>query len=154
MLRHLANRFGGTRRPPVDTTSYEEGFACRCSEAERTASQARLEWAYELLGITTADWFISGAVMELDLRYDISIVGMYASQWYGLDFRPSFTEPNKPASEGRIQCDRIEDGVAMLLKKAFDTWGEYRPGSDRAEDPEDGMRWRNPDAPVSFSSAE
>ena len=97
-----------------------------------------------MIGRESEHWFVSGAVRELDLRYDILIVGMYASQWYGLDYRPALSDPDNKQSEGRIQCDLLEDGLALLLRSAFDKWGEYRPGSDRSEDPEEGMRWRTP----------
>jgi hypothetical protein len=129
------------------TSHHGEGFACRCSDPERSASVERLTWARHLLGMSHGDWFVSGAVRELDLRYDILVVGMYASQWYGLDYRPALSDPENKQSEGRIQCDYLEDGLALLLRSAFDKWGEYRPGSDRSEDPEEGMRWQTPSFP-------
>jgi hypothetical protein len=126
------------------TSSHAEGFACRCSDPERKASAERLTWAYDLLGMSRGDWFVSGAVRELDLRYGILVVGMYADQWYGLDYQPALADPDNKLSRGRIQCDLLEDGLALLLRQAFDKWGEYRPGSDRSEDPEGGMRWLTP----------
>ena len=126
------------------TSHHGEGFACRCREPAIAESLQRLAWARDLLGMSHGDWFVSGAVRELDLRYDILIVGMYADQWYGLDYRPALAEPENKNSEGRIQCDFLEDGLALLLRNAFDKWGEYRPGSYRSEDPDEGMRWRTP----------
>ena len=122
---------------------FEEDFACRCGDERRGECVDRLDWAMRELGVTDSSMFVSHAVMELMLRYDIDIVGIPASQWFGIDYRPSLTEPENKDSQGRVQCDWVEDGFALLLRSCHERWGAHRPGSDRAtaaEQGDDGMR--------------
>lgn len=96
-----------------------EGFACSCSEeGKQEIAEMRAEVA-EALG-NPAD-FLSVVVYRLEHEYDgAAITGMFCDLWAAVHAEKkdwaSDEEPKPVTFSVYAQCDKVEDGVAMVMQ--------------------------------------
>lgn len=114
----------------------KEGFACRCGEENLSKMKDLMVWAEERLStdFNAEIPFVSKAIMELHWSYGIQIQSLPVDQWFGIAYLPSIDNSEE---SGWVEADRVEEGLALILKKAYDKWGKNNPKWADDED-EDG----------------
>lgn len=87
-----------------------DAFMCRCSPEEEEKCDAVMAEALEALSATKED-LLTAVVFALSWDYEASITGIYCDQWCGVSAQTG------DGSFGTwVQCDTVEDGIAMTWK--------------------------------------
>jgi hypothetical protein len=98
-----------------------EGFACACSEeGKQEIAEMRAEVAKALGNPADSD-FLSVVVYRLEHDYSgASIDGMFCDLWAMVTAEKknwaSEEDPKPVTFSVRAQCDKVEDGVAMVMQ--------------------------------------
>jgi len=121
--------------PTADKTVTDEivkrydDFACTCSPKGKRRVGFISQWARAYLGTNGkwSDFHLTRLIVALD-KWDIQINDIAVDQWFGVF---ASTWGDGPKTSFAIQCDTLEDGFDLLLRKAYEhqRWLKNRQNS-------------------------
>lgn len=132
----------------LEAHSEKHDFACSCGDEGKARCDAMMEWALNFLSTyengelapkpTTRENLLTHVVYKLSWDYHAHITRIVNDQWSRVDSEGHFGDDDFKTF---IQCDRVEDGIALTLRAWYDRFGPKRPypeDEDEDEADEDG----------------